>query len=106
MGNLAIRLGVSRKWRPELRTLRSGVVAAILALHPQVTDPELISAAIEASALPARRFASRLMGRDERTIRRWATGEIAIPPAARAWLERWLELSDDQRRRIIGALDR
>jgi len=71
-----------------------------------VTDPELIRAAIAAGRLSSRRFAEDLMGRDERTIRRWVAGDIAIPPIARAWLERWLALSDATRGRIVGALSR
>lgn len=71
-----------------------------------MTDPELIRAAIAAGGLSSRRFAEDLMGRDERTIRRWVAGEIAIPPIARAWLERWLALSDATRGRIVGALSR
>lgn len=70
-----------------------------------MTDPELITAAIEASGLAARRFAIRIISRDERTVRRWIAGEIEIPTVARDWLENWLTLSDATRQRIVGALD-
>jgi ribosome-binding protein aMBF1 (putative translation factor) len=69
-----------------------------------VTDPDLIRAAVEASGLSARRFAERILSRDERTIRRWQSGVIDIPPIARLWLEHWLELSDTTRDRIVGSL--
>jgi hypothetical protein len=69
-----------------------------------MTDPDLIRASIEASSLSARRFAEWILARDERTIRRWASGDIAIPPIVRLWLERWLELSDATRVRIVGTL--
>lgn len=68
------------------------------------SDPDLIRAAIAAGGLSSRRFAEALMGRDERTIRRWVAGEVAIPPIARDWLTHWLGLSDATRRRIAGAL--
>ena len=67
-------------------------------------DPALITAAVAAAELSARQFAERIMGRDERTIRRWTAGEVAIPPHARAFLARWLALSDLTRKRIVGAL--
>lgn len=69
-----------------------------------MTDADLIRDAIAAGGISSRRFAERLMGRDERTIRRWVAGDVAIPPLARAWLERWLSLSDATRERIVGAL--
>ncbi len=69
-----------------------------------VTDRELTRAAVEASGLSSRRFAERIMSRDERTVRRWQSGDTEIPPIARAWLERWLTLSNSMRSRIVGAL--
>ena len=52
-----------------------------------MTDADLLRAAIEASGLSARRFAFEVMaGRDERTIRRWLTGET-MQPRVREWLE-------------------
>jgi hypothetical protein len=65
-------------------------------------DADLLRAAIEASGLSARRFAVGLLARDERTIRRWLAGD-PMPEPARAWCERWLELSDDARSRILRA---
>jgi hypothetical protein len=69
-----------------------------------MTDPELIQAAVEASGLSARRFAERIVARDERTVRRWLSGDIAIPLVARNWLEHWLTLSESARSRIVGSL--
>jgi ribosome-binding protein aMBF1 (putative translation factor) len=70
-----------------------------------VSDPELIRASIEASGLSARRFAERIMARDERTLRRWSAGDTEIPPVARRWLEDWLALSAAARLRVVKALD-
>lgn len=70
-----------------------------------MTDPELIRAAIEASGLSARRFATHVISRDERTVRNWLAGTNPIPPVARDWLEHWLSLTDAQRSRVIRALD-
>ncbi len=48
-----------------------------------VTDSELIRAAVAASGLSARRFAERVLTRDERTVRRWTSGAQAIPEVVR-----------------------
>jgi ribosome-binding protein aMBF1 (putative translation factor) len=69
-----------------------------------MADPELIREAIEASGLSARRFAERILARDERTVRRWVAGDTDIPPIARRWLEGWLALSKATRSRIIREL--
>jgi hypothetical protein len=71
-----------------------------------MTDAELISAAITAAGLSARRFAEHIMARDERTVRRWVNGDGLIPPQAREWLAHWLTLSEATRQRIVGALTR
>jgi DNA-binding transcriptional regulator YiaG len=42
-----------------------------------VTDAELVQAAIAASGLSARRFASEF-GVNERTVRRWLSGESCV----------------------------
>lgn len=39
-----------------------------------MTDPELLRAAITRSGLSARKFATVVLLRDERTIRRWLAG--------------------------------
>lgn len=65
-----------------------------------MTDSDLIQAAIAASGLSARRFAERIMARDERTVRRWSSGEV-IPPIARQWLEDWCALPERDRVRVI-----
>ncbi len=69
-----------------------------------MSDVEIIAAAIKASGLSAKRFAERILSRDERTVRRWQSGEIAIPPLARDWLARWLDLTDAARKRIVLTL--
>jgi len=70
-----------------------------------MSDPELIKAAVAASGLSARRFAERIMARDERTLRRWSAGDTEIPPIARRWLENWLELTNVGRARVVMSLD-
>jgi hypothetical protein len=69
------------------------------------SDPELISAAITASGLSARRFAERVLARDERTVRRWVNGDGVIPPLARDWLTRWIALPERTRGRIVSTLE-
>jgi hypothetical protein len=53
-----------------------------------MTDPELLKAAIAASGLSARKFATVVLLRDERTIRRWLRGPVegstnALPKVVR-----------------------
>lgn len=48
----------------------------------------LLRAAIEASGLSARRFASDVLLRDERTVRRWLAGDSPIPEPVVQFLER------------------
>jgi hypothetical protein len=67
-------------------------------------DVALILAAVEASGLSARRFAERILSRDERTVRRWSAGDPAIPPVAREWLEAWLALTKKDRATIVRLL--
>ena len=50
------------------------------------TPRDLLTAAIAKSGMSARQFATQLMGRDERTIRRWQSGDSPIPQAALDWL--------------------
>lgn len=78
--------------------------AQVDVLASYIPDKALITAAVEASGLSARRFGERILARDERTVRRWAAGDMPIPDVARAWLEHWLALSDGVRSRIVGAL--
>jgi hypothetical protein len=49
----------------------------------------VLRAAIEVSGLSARQFAMTLLVRDERTVRRWLTGE-PMPSVVREWLARYL----------------
>lgn len=52
-----------------------------------MTDRDLLQKAIEASGLSARRFATEVLTRDERTIRRWLAGDSPIPKAVVEFLE-------------------
>lgn len=51
-------------------------------------DPrDMLRAAIEASGLSARRFAREILaGRDERTVRRWLSGEVEMPAPVAEWV--------------------
>lgn len=46
-------------------------------------DIELLTAAIEASGLSARRFAMEVLGVDERSVRRWLAGDRELQATAR-----------------------
>lgn len=47
----------------------------------------LLAAAIEKSGLSARDFAEQVVMRDERTVRRWISGDSPIPAVVSEWLE-------------------
>ena len=49
---------------------------------------EALSAMVAQSGLSIADFARTVMGRDERTVRRWLTGAIEIPDSAKQWLAR------------------
>jgi hypothetical protein len=52
------------------------------------SDPvALLRAAIAASGLSARRYATEVLTRDERTVRRWLAGESPVPQAVLRYLE-------------------
>lgn len=44
-----------------------------------MTDGEILELAIERSGLSARAFARDVLWRDERTVRRWLSGESPVP---------------------------
>jgi len=45
----------------------------------RITDRELLEDAIERPGLSARAFARETLWRDERTVRRWLSGQSPIP---------------------------
>ena len=47
----------------------------------------LLRAAIAASGLSARRYATEVLTRDERTVRRWLSGQSPIPQAVLRYLQ-------------------
>jgi hypothetical protein len=47
----------------------------------------LLRSRIEASGLSATRFAREVLLREDRTVRRWLSGESPIPNIVAAWLE-------------------
>ena len=54
-----------------------------------MTDPRhTLADLIAASGLSAAAFARLVLGRDERTLRRWQSGETDIPDSAAEWLGR------------------
>jgi hypothetical protein len=55
-----------------------------------VNDVELVKAAILKSELSIRQFSRRIVGREDRTVRRWLAGQ-PIPKAARAFLVAYLK---------------
>ena len=50
-----------------------------------MTDPELLSLAIERSGLSVRQFASEKLTRDPRTVFRWLAGDNPLPKAVREY---------------------
>lgn len=53
------------------------------------TDQQLLlSRAIEDTGLSIAAFGRDVVGRDERTVRRWLNGEIEIPQSVHQWLAR------------------
>lgn len=48
-----------------------------------MTDQQLLTDAIEASGLSARRFAVEVLAVDERSLRRWLAGERELQATAR-----------------------
>lgn len=49
---------------------------------------DLLRAAIEASGLSARQYAVTVLLRDERTVRRWLSGESPIPESVIRFLSK------------------
>ena len=68
-------------------------------------DDAPLSALIAGSGLSIAEFARVVVGRDERTVRRWLTGEITIPESASAWLSRVVRV-DATSGRVTVVLDR
>lgn len=71
--------------------VRDGVDLIAVAVEiEQSNHRELLRAAIDRSGLSDRKFATTIMVRDERTIRRWLAGDRAIPVAVMEWVERFM----------------
>lgn len=68
-----------------------------------MTDAELIREAVKKSGLSARAFAENITWRDERTVRRWMSGDQELPTNARKQLEWFIALSDPQRKALVDA---
>jgi DNA-binding transcriptional regulator YiaG len=67
------------------------------------SDRELLAALIAASGLTAAAFARLVLGRDERTVRRWQSGDTEIPDSAAEWLARATVESNGKSVRITVA---
>lgn len=63
----------------------------------------VVQLAVELSGLSARVFAENICWRDERTIRRWISGDQDIPSNALKNLVWFLHISTGQRRAIVNA---
>lgn len=55
------------------------------------SDKKLLQDAIEASGLSDRRFATEVLIRDERTVRRWLKGDSPIPAVVAEFLREYLQ---------------
>ncbi len=68
----------------------------ILTLTPQrQCDRDLIIAAIKALDISARRFATEVVFRNERTVRDWVKGESPVPKAVKEKCQQILEESGE-----------
>lgn len=67
-------------------------------------DRELLNAALGASTLSARKFATLFLARDERTMRRWEAGDAPVPAVVVARLHWLLALSRGDRARLVRLL--
>ncbi len=73
-----------------------------------MTEPTalpLLSALVTESGLGVVEFARVVIGRDERTVRRWLSGEITIPGSASDWLARVVRI-DTTGPRVTVTLER
>jgi hypothetical protein len=51
---------------------------------------DLLERALELSGCSLRAFAEDVLARDERTVRRWRSGDAPIPALALRWLRRYV----------------
>lgn len=70
-----------------------------------MTDAELVRAAITASDVSTKRFAERVVWRDQRTVRRWLAGD-SVPKMVIDRLQWFLSLSAKRRSTIVRELAR
>lgn len=62
-----------------------------------MSDAEKLRRVIDASGMSARKYATEILLRDERTVRRWLAGD-AIPDVVMARIDaEWRHLPPDQR---------
>ena len=56
---------------------------------------------ITTSGMTITRFAQDIAGVEARTVRRWLSGEISIPPAKHEWLSRILQIRSSDKSAIV-----
>jgi hypothetical protein len=66
---------------------------------------QLLELAITRSRLSTRQFA-RLLGRDERLVRRWLAGDLPVPLATASWLRAFHRSCDRTETPIAPLLER
>lgn len=59
-----------------------------MTLHTRIAEIELLRDAIRQSGLSLNQYARQVLVRDERTIRRWLSGERHIPQAVLDLIQR------------------
>jgi len=70
-----------------------------------IAPSTVLSRLVDHSGLSIAEFARVVVGRDERTVRRWLSGEILIPESAASWLARVVRV-DATSGRVTVVLDR
>ena len=71
----------------------------------QAKARKLLASAIERSGLSAREFALHVLMRDERTVRRWQSGDSPIPSVVWRWLDRtWPAVKESTLHHVKAAL--
>lgn len=69
-----------------------------------MTDPELLLAARIATGLSGRKLGTVLLGRDERTVRRWEAGTSPMPGVVRRILEHVVALRPERAALLVELL--
>lgn len=76
---LVVQLGADAESTDRMRAARGDGYVDGLAWETPGRRSGLVRMAIRRSGLPARRWAEQVMVRDERTVRRWISGDVDVP---------------------------